>query len=66
VIAGAQTVRAPTSGVRAQESVMCKPTAHLARNVRKREHARLLRALRHDYRVLLRSLCRRLSGKLCA
>jgi hypothetical protein len=45
---------------------MCKPTAHLARTLRNREHARLLRALRHDYRVLLRSLCRRLSGKLCA
>jgi hypothetical protein len=45
---------------------MCKPTAHLARTLSNREHARLLRALRHDYRVLLRSLCRRLSGKLTA
>jgi hypothetical protein len=45
---------------------MCKPTAHLARSLRNRENARLRRALRHDYRVLLRSLCRRLSGKLCA
>jgi hypothetical protein len=45
---------------------MCKPTAHLARTLRNREHARLRRALRHDYRVLLRTLCRRLSRQLSA
>jgi hypothetical protein len=45
---------------------MCKPTAHLARREQYRQWTRLRRALRHDYRVLLRSLCRRLSGKLSA